>query len=1164
MKWLKGLAITIVALFVIVPAGVLILVGTTPGSQWTTKLALNYVLGETTTEVSYEQFEGRLLDNLTLRGVRLENDGMLLEIESIGVSWTPLSLLDQQLIIDELQLGELRISQKPSAATATSAPLVLPDLRFPISVKVNRLALDKAWLIAANANAPQLLVSQLNAQVRWLSGELTIRELEIARGESFVRGSATLTTAEDYPLAIDAGYQWKFKQDTFAGEKLAIDSISGSLNVKGALDGEPLQIVSQFQAENTPTQHISATVSEPLTDLNWSAQLRLYKLPIRVVGGLIEDASPQLHQFINPGSQLSSKLDISTSTIEVDNLRLTDIGPDSGELTLNGQWQHNNFSSDYIKSVFNVDLSYQALSLQPLLSNLEQNVLTITNGNLSVKGSPVDYEFSATNQLLYRIQEAEQPVRQFSSELTTIGSGSLEHLAIETMKVSGDDLNLTAAAEVRWKPELAVRVDIAEGVATLRNEAQSTAIDLSGGLRLTNDVISAEQLVLQLGESRLQLNGTTAGPNQVSGELSLNSLQQLPGMPAASQELRGLELEFALAANDQLNEFDLLVKRLSVDTESTSSWSTNASSSFQLSQQDGLWMLESESLCLQHDKGDLGTICSGLGSGPDSFSVQVTGEQLSLRLINRLRDQDVAQRVAGHVALNAQAELARENFKLISINASLISKDTVFFALDQETSTALESWEIDASGDADAIEANLTGTLSDEQGGLIGDFMISDLYNEQNVEGSFLFQLDDLAMLDWVIPGLRYEGGKATASLSLGGTLTRPQLQGDMEVYAETVGFAQTNLVFNQVRLALIDNPETQGELEILGQAKSGSEGWILLEGVAIPLEQEAYLAIEGRNFRALQLPTATVDISPDLRIHFKDQLVDITGTVDVPYAQITAPEFDNAVGRSADVVVTRNGERVSTAASNNGGIRVQAAVRVNLSDKVSVNAYGFEGKLAGSLELMEQPQRPITAVGSINVTEGIYTLYGQELVIDRGSFIYNGGDISNPGLNLRVKRDINSGATARNVSVGAQVGGTLVQPDFRLFSTPAMPDTEILSYLLVGRSMQSATARTSSSDLELQALLMLGAKGTEALGKSVQETFGFDEFGLDSDSATRETSFYIGKYLSPKLYVKYGIGLLDTTNTFLIRYQLTERLLIESMTSASAQGGDIFYTLEK
>ena len=83
-------------------------------------------------------------------------------------------------------------------------------------------------------------------------------------------------------------------------------------------------------------------------------------------------------------------------------------------------------------------------------------------------------------------------------------------------------------------------------------------------------------------------------------------------------------------------------------------------------------------------------------------------------------------------------------------------------------------------------------------------------------------------------------------------------------------------------------------------------------------------------------------------------------------------------------------------------------------------------------------------------------------------------------------------------------------------------------------------------------------------LGESLQETFGFDEFGIDSTMNPNDTSFYIGKYLSPKLYVKYGVGLFENTNTFLIRYLLSEHFIIETTASGEAQGGDIFYTIEK
>src|SRR5690606_19012197 len=101
------------------------------------------------------------------------------------------------------------------------------------------------------------------------------------------------------------------------------------------------------------------------------------------------------------------------------------------------------------------------------------------------------------------------------------------------------------------------------------------------------------------------------------------------------------------------------------------------------------------------------------------------------------------------------------------------------------------------------------------------------------------------------------------------------------------------------------------------------------------------------------------------------------------------------------------------------------ANVRVSLGDNVKVKASGFDGRLGGSIRVIEAPNRALTATGSIQVKEGFYELYGQRLEIDRGSLIYSGGPIGNPGLDLRVVRAKENMITTENISVGAQVNGT-------------------------------------------------------------------------------------------------------------------------------------------
>ena len=54
-----------------------------------------------------------------------------------------------------------------------------------------------------------------------------------------------------------------------------------------------------------------------------------------------------------------------------------------------------------------------------------------------------------------------------------------------------------------------------------------------------------------------------------------------------------------------------------------------------------------------------------------------------------------------------------------------------------------------------------------------------------------------------------------------------------------------------------------------------------------------------------------------------------------------------------------------------------------------------------------------------------------------------------------------------------------------------------------------------------------------------------------------------VGRYLSPKIYVSYGIGLIEAFNTFIVRYQLSKRWQLKAE-SGEAHGADLLYTIER
>ncbi len=210
---------------------------------------------------------------------------------------------------------------------------------------------------------------------------------------------------------------------------------------------------------------------------------------------------------------------------------------------------------------------------------------------------------------------------------------------------------------------------------------------------------------------------------------------------------------------------------------------------------------------------------------------------------------------------------------------------------------------------------------------------------------------------------------------------------------------------------------------------------------------------------------------------------------------------------------------------------------------------------------------RPATAPrgsGSVEVVAGNYRIYGEQIEIQRGQLLFSSSPLDNPGLDLRVAR-VSSGSafTGTSVTAGAQIRGTLKKPQVTLFSDPKMPDSSILSYLVLGRAPQNGGSGGESA-LLFMAANALGLGGG-ALTQNLSDAFGLDALELGSAGDGSEgTSLMLGKYLTPDLYIGYGVGLLDAVDTFNVKFRISQRLMFVSASSATGTGADLIYTVER
>jgi translocation and assembly module TamB len=143
-------------------------------------------------------------------------------------------------------------------------------------------------------------------------------------------------------------------------------------------------------------------------------------------------------------------------------------------------------------------------------------------------------------------------------------------------------------------------------------------------------------------------------------------------------------------------------------------------------------------------------------------------------------------------------------------------------------------------------------------------------------------------------------------------------------------------------------------------------------------------------------------------------------------------------------------------------------------------------------------------------------------------------------------------------VKAGVNVRGTLLQPRLSFFSEPSLPQSQIVSLILAGGSIESAQNRSNPN----QAGNELLAQGSAILAQQLGARVGIEDVSLESNLAN-ETSLVLGKYLSPRLYVSYGISFTEQLNTLKLRYSLSDRWSVKTEMGQS-RGADLVYTIEK
>ena len=426
---------------------------------------------------------------------------------------------------------------------------------------------------------------------------------------------------------------------------------------------------------------------------------------------------------------------------------------------------------------------------------------------------------------------------------------------------------------------------------------------------------------------------------------------------------------------------------------------------------------------------------------------------------------------------------------------------------------------------------------------------------------SLEFSTERLGLLPLLVPDIDKAEGKLRARLTLTGTAAAPVAGGNLRLEDGLFEVYQTNLRLRDTG-ATIELFSNGLSLESRGKAGDGSfeaKGRFTWE----ERQLAGHLSLTGDRLLLADVPEVRIEASPDLSFDIDGKEIAVKGTVKVPTARIEPRQLIGAVTSSADERIVGLGEEPQESEP----YRVTSDLRLTLGKAVRLDAFGLRGRLEGSVIVQSRPDEVATASGEFEIIDGKYEAYSKELDVDPGRLLFAGGPVTDPGIDLRATKAV------PGYKVGVVARGRLRKPELSLFSDPSMPQSQIASLLLVGRRLDSLDPGSRESLSGSKGDMV--AQGGAVLAGQLGRYLGIDEISYESSSAststgtgtgassTSEASLVIGKFLSPRLYISYGISLSNAINTFKLRYTIGDRWVITGE-AGQESSADIEYTIDR
>ena len=384
------------------------------------------------------------------------------------------------------------------------------------------------------------------------------------------------------------------------------------------------------------------------------------------------------------------------------------------------------------------------------------------------------------------------------------------------------------------------------------------------------------------------------------------------------------------------------------------------------------------------------------------------------------------------------------------------------------------------------------------------------------MRGQFFAEGEVKPLWDLLIGGERSLSGHVRTQGTLSGTLADPRAVGDGAVSGGRFEDGASGLVLTDVAMAAtftntgIDVTKASG-VDGHGGSLSGSGRMSLLrEGVSS-------FRLDLKNFRLVDNDLATASASGQATIdRAADGKVRISGNLDIDRGEITT-KTTTPTGVVPMEVVERNRPadlKTALAPPRAEGV-VALDVKLKAPRRVFVRGRGLDVELSLDAHVTGTTAAPQLS-GVARVVRGDYDFAGKRFEFDSRGVVYLSTRLEAVRLDLTATREDPS------LTAVVRIRGTAAKPEITLTSTPVLPNDEVLSQVLFGRSA-SQLSPLEAAQLASALSAMAGGGGFDVVG-NLRAFARLDRLALGGGDATGVTVSG-GKYLTEDVYLEITGG---------------------------------------